>query len=105
MLAHSHCDIFNTDQGSQFTSKGFTDVLLKNKIKISMDGKGRALDNIFVERLWRSVKYECVYLKEWSSIKEIKTALGAYFEFYNNERPHQSLGGLTPSTLHASTVH
>jgi putative transposase len=104
-LQHSRCDIFNTDQGSQFTSKGFTDVLLENKIKISMDGKGRALDNIFVERLWRSVKYECVYLQEWSSIKEIKAALSAYFEFYNNERPHQSLGGLTPSTVHTSAVH
>jgi putative transposase len=104
-LQHSRCDIFNTDQGSQFTSKGFTDILLAHKIKISMDGKGRALDNIFVERLWRSVKYECVYLQEWSSIKEIKAALKTYFEFYNNERPHQSLDGLTPSAVHIRTVH
>ena len=70
-----------------------------------MDGKARALDNIFVERLWRSVKYECVHLHEWSSIKEIKAALAEYFEFYYNERPHQSLGSLTPSIVHTGTVH
>lgn len=104
-LKHAKCEIFNTDQGSQFTSKGFTNILSNNKIKISMDGKGRALDNIFVERLWRSVKYECVYLQEWESIKEIKQALKIYFHFYNHERPHQSLNGLTPGTVHTSVIH
>ena len=100
VLANTHCDIFNTDQGSQFTSEGFTDVLKKNGILISMDGKGRWVDNVFIERLWRSVKYECVYLHEWESVLAARKALGVYFQFYNYERPHQSLGGLTPSMVH-----
>ena len=105
VLRYSRCDIFNTDQGSQFTSKDFTDVLNDYKIRISMDGKGRWADNIFVERLWRSVKYECVYLQEWANVTAVREALKTYFQFYNNERPHQSLGGLTPSVIHGKAVH
>lgn len=105
VLTHSHCDIFNTDQGSQFTSKDFIDVLKEHHIAISMDGKGRWADNIFVERLWRSVKYECVYLQEWTSVIAIREALREYFRFYNYERPHQSLAGLTPSAVHGKYLH
>jgi putative transposase len=105
LLAHTRCDIFNTDQGSQFTSKGFTDVLKEHRIAISMDGKGRWVDNVFVERLWRSVKYECVYLQEWENVIAIREALRTYFQFYNYERPHQSLAGLTPSMVHNSRLH
>lgn len=105
VLAHSRCDIFNTDQGSQFTSKDFTDVLLAHQIKISMDGKGRWADNIFVERLWRSVKYECVYLQEWESVTTARERLSEYFQFYNFERPHQSLNGLTPNRLYSKIMH
>lgn len=105
VLAHSRCDIFNTDQGSQFTSKDFTDVLLDHHIKISMDGKGRWADNIFVERLWRAVKYECVYLQDWKTVKAIREALRDYFHFYNYDRPHQSLSGLTPSNVHENVLH
>ena len=94
------CEIFNTDQGAQFTSQGFTNLLTLNGIKISMDGRGRALDNIFVERLWRSLKYECIYLHEWETVKELKQGLVKYFSFYNNERPHQGLGGATPASVY-----
>jgi putative transposase len=90
-------DIFNTDQGAQFTSMDFTGVLASNGIRISMDGKGRAMDNIFIERLWRSVKYEEIYLNEYQNVKELITALKTYFEFYNNERSHQSLDDGTPA--------
>ncbi|MFH1767017.1 MAG: IS3 family transposase [Patescibacteria group bacterium] len=89
-------EIFNTDQGCQFTSEAFTGLLLENNIKISMDGKGRALDNVFVERLWRSVKYENIYLNSYSSIPEVEDGLVAYFDFYNNRRLHQSLKYRTP---------
>lgn len=105
VLASHHCEIFNTDQGSQFTSSGFTGLLKGHDIKISMDGKGRALDNIFVERLWRSVKYECVYLREWNTVAEAKSGLKKYFEFYNYKRPHQSLGGKTPRMVHYTEVY
>lgn len=100
VLQRSRCDIFNSDQGAQFTSSDFTTVLKAHHIKISMDGKGRALDNVFVERLWRSVKYECVYLQDWSTVKEARKALKSYFEFYNYKRPHQSLDGRTPAEIH-----
>jgi len=100
LLAHKTCEIFNTDQGSQFTSNGFTNLLMLNGIKISMDGRGRALDNIFVERLWRSVKYECIYLREWETVKEVKQGLIKYFDFYNHKRPHQGLGGVTPASIY-----
>jgi putative transposase len=97
-------EIFNTDQGSQFTSVAFTGVLKANEIKISMDGKGRALDNIFVERLWRSVKYEEVYLKQYQTMQEARDGLSAYFRFYNHERPHQSLNNRTPAEVHGTAV-
>lgn len=100
VLSYSQCDIFNTDQGSQFTSQAFTNVLKDHNIQISMDGKGRWADNVFVERLWRTVKYECIYLHEWESVKAVRFALTEYFKFYNDKRPHQSLGGQTPNTVH-----
>jgi len=90
-LRNNQCEIFNTDQGSQFTCRDFTNVLLQNQIKISMDGKGRALDNVFVERLWRSLKYECIYMRSLNTVKEARDEIKRYFQFYNNERPHQSL--------------
>lgn len=105
VLAQTRCDIFNTDQGAQFTSNDFIDVLKEHEISISMDGKGRWVDNVFVERLWRSVKYECVYLQEWENVSVVREALNAYFQFYNYERPHQSLAGLTPSTVHSRILH
>ena len=97
-------DIFNTDQGSQFTSDSFTGVLLRNGIRISMDGRGRALDNIFVERLWRSVKYEEVYLKKHENMQDLMLGLTNYFIFYNAERKHQSLNYQTPETVYRSGV-
>lgn len=95
-------EIFNTDQGSQFTSKIFTEHLKAREIRISMDGKGRAIDNVFVERLWRSVKYENVYLNDYSSVRELRSGLKDYFEFYNRERLHQSLDYRTPQEVHFS---
>jgi len=89
-------DILNTDQGCQFISDAFTGVLKSHDIAISMDGRGRALDNILVERLWRSVKHEDVYLKGYVDMHVLQLGLTEYFEFYNTERPHQSLGDLTP---------
>jgi putative transposase len=95
-LGKGRPEIFNTDQGVQFTSGEFTRLLEKQGIAISMDGKGRALDNIFVERLWRSVKYEEVYLKDYRTMKEAEEGLRGYFEFYNLKRPHQSLNYKKP---------
>jgi putative transposase len=89
-------EIFNTDQGSQFTSTAFTDVLLKNEIAISMDGKGAWRDNVFVERLWRSIKYEEVYLRAYDSVSEARSSIGRYLTFYNGQRPHSSLDRKTP---------
>ncbi len=89
-------EIFNTDQGSQFTSHDFTSVLLKNEIAISMDGKGAWRDNVFVERLWRSIKYEEVYLRAYDSVAEARTSIGRYLAFYNGRRPHSSLDRRTP---------
>lgn len=97
-------EIFNTDQGSQFTSKEFTGVLLEKNIKISMDGKGRCLDNIFVERLWRSVKYEEIYPKQHETIGEIRVGLNKYFEHYNNSRPHQALGYKRPMAVYIEGI-
>jgi len=97
--------IFNTDQGSQFTSKEFTDKLKKYKIRISMDGKGRALDNIFIERLWRSLKYEEIYLNEYRSMDDLKRSLKRYFNFYNTERFHQSLEYETPDERYYSVFN
>ena len=96
-------EIFNTDQGSQFTSRSFTGVLEAEDIMISMDGRGRVYDNIFVERLWRSVKYEEVYLKEYETVREAVSNLRAYFGFYNQERLHQALGYKTPYQLYTRT--
>jgi putative transposase len=93
-------EIFNTDQGVQFTSNQFTEQLEKNGIKISMDGKGRALDNVFIERLWRSVKYEDIYPKGYESLKEVRRGLTKYFEFYNQKRPHQGLDYRTPAEVY-----
>jgi putative transposase len=93
-------EIFNTDQGSQFTSQAFTGRLERAGIAISMDGRGRALDNVFVERLWRSVKYEDVYLKEYPTWESLTAGLRSYFTFYCHERPHQSLGNRTPAEVH-----
>jgi putative transposase len=92
--------IFNTDQGSQFTSEGWIKVLKDNAIHISMDGRGRALDNIFVERLWRSVKYEDVYPKNYASMPELLIGLAEYFIFYNGGRFHQALGYITPDQVY-----
>ena len=88
--------IFNTDQGSQFTSKDFTDVLKDAGVKISMDGKGRWMDNIFIERLWRTLKYECIYLHAFETGSETRRGITRWVDKYNNHRPHSSLGGLTP---------
>ncbi len=96
-LAHyGRPEIFNTDQGSQFTSHDFTSVLLKHEIAISMDGKGAWRDNVFVERLWRSIKYEEVYLRAYDSVAEARTSIGRYLAFYNGRRPHSSLDRRTP---------
>ena len=97
---HGAPEIFNTDQGSQYTSKEFTGILHEHGVKISMDGKGRAMDNIMIERLWRTVKYEEIYLKEYKSVSELKAALKTYFHFYNYERPHKSLGGKSPGDVY-----
>jgi putative transposase len=93
-------EIFNTDQGAQFTADAYTDCLVRTGIQISMDGRGRALDNIFIERLWRSVKYEDIYLKDYAAVPELEAGLAGYFRFYNDERPHQSLDYRTPAEVH-----
>ena len=93
-------EIFNTDQGSQFTSEAFTEQLRKNEIAISMDGKGCWRDNVFVERIWRTIKYEEVYLRAYDSVHEARTFLGRYIEFYNRTRPHTSLKGKTPDQVY-----
>ena len=92
--------IFNTDQGVQFTASAFTHYLESAGIRISMDGKGRALDNIFIERLWRTVKYEDIYLEEYASVPALDAGLERYFHFYNHDRPHQSLQYRTPAEVH-----
>jgi putative transposase len=92
--------IFNSDQGSQFTAQTFTDVLLAAGVKISMDGKGRCIDNVFVERLWRSLKYEDVYLKAYTNLVEARSGIERYFQFYNTHRSHQALGHQTPAAFY-----
>jgi putative transposase len=99
-LLHAQPEIFNTDQGVQFTSSDFTGELEVARIQISMDGRGRVFDNIFIERLWRSVKYEDIYLKDYESVPELAAGLEAYFHLYNFERPHQNLGYLVPADIH-----
>jgi putative transposase len=93
-------EIFNSDQGSQFTSEAFTGVLKRAGVAISMDGRGRALDNIFVERLWRNVKHEDVYLKGYATMGELTMGLAEYFAYYNGQRPHQSLRYQTPASVY-----
>lgn len=97
-------EIFNTDQGSQFTSQAYISILRQHPLAISMDGKGRAFDNIFIERLWRSVKWEEVYLKEYISLQDAHAGLKAYFDFYNNERLHQSLNYKTPAGIYIGGI-
>jgi putative transposase len=96
LARHGRPEIFNTDQGSQFTSAAFTGLLLGNAIAISMDGRGSWRDNVFVERLWRSIKYEEVYLRAYDSVGEARASLGRYLDFYNSKRPHSSLDARTP---------
>ncbi len=98
--SHGKPEIFNSDQGSQFTSAAFTDVLKREGIAISMDGRGRCMDNIFTERLWRSYKYEEVYLHEYESHRECRQRTAAWFDFYNHARPHQALGNKTPAEVY-----
>ena len=97
-------DIFNTDQGAQFTSEAFTGVLKAAGIKISMDGKGRCIDNVFVERLWRSLKYEEVYLNDYDNLVEARAGIGRYLGFYNDRRQHQALGYQTPASFYDGLV-
>ena len=104
MRTHGKPEVFNSDQGSQFTSVAFTDALKREAIAISMDGRGRAYDNIFVERLWRSVKHEDVYLNGYATMGELLIGLTKYFAFYNGERPHQALGNQTPDSVHTSST-
>ena len=98
-LGQGRPDVFNTDQGSQFTSREFTQILQDRRVKISMDGRGRYQDNILVERLWRTVKYEEVYLKAYANGLEARRGLREYFRFYNHRRPHQALGYRTPAEV------
>jgi len=99
-LSRARPEIFNTDQGSQYTSDGFTSLLKESQVAISMDGRGRCFDNIMIERLWRTVKYEEVYLREYESVVACRRSLGKYFEYYNCERRHSSLGYRTPWSVY-----
>ena len=99
-LRRGRPEIFNSDQGAQFTSEKFTGELAAKEIAISMDGRGRCMDNIFIERLWRSLKYEEVYLKDYESVTEARTGIERYFRFYNQERLHQSLDYRTPAAIY-----
>ena len=100
-LRHGCPEIFNTDQGTQFTAERFTAAVVNAGVRMSMDGRGRALDNVFVERLWRSVKYEDIYLQNYETGEALLEGLQRYFRFYNDERPHQSLGYRTPASVHS----
>ena len=104
LRGHGRPEIFNSDQGAQFTSQAFTAVLKAAGVRISRDGKGRAMDNIRVERLRRTLKYEAIDLKEYRRVTDLIAALKAYFGFYNHERPHQSLAGATPVQVHRGEV-
>ena len=99
---HGKPDIFNTDQGAQCTSPAVTDVLKTQGIQISMDGKGHWMDNVFIVRIWRSVKYDDIYIRDSTNVHELRVGLSRYFNFYNNQRPHQTFGGLTPSEVYYS---
>ena len=104
LARHGKPDIFNTDQGSQFTGAAFTGALSDKGITISMDGKGAWRDNVFVERLWRSIKYEEVYLRAYESVADARQSIGRYLDFYNTKRPHQSLDGATPDQAYFTTL-
>jgi len=104
LARHGEPDIFNSDQGSQFTGAAFTGALTDNGIAISMDGKGAWRDNVFVERLWRSVKYEEVYLRAYDSVSEARASIGRYLNFYNGRRPHSSLDGVTPDQAYFNSL-
>jgi putative transposase len=104
LATHGRPEIMNTDQGSQFTSEAFLELLTDHGIRISMDGRGRALDNVFIERLWRTVKYEEIYRREYDSLRHLRACLTDYFEFYNTRRPHSALGGLSLACFHAASV-
>lgn len=103
-LTHATPTIHNSDQGSHFTSPSYTDILAKGGIQISMDGRGRCMDNIFTERLWRTVKYEDVYIKSYTTIDDAREGLNLYFPFYNKKRPHQSLGYRTPEEIYRGSL-
>jgi putative transposase len=104
LRAHGKPEVFNSDQGTQFTSEAFTGVLKREAVTISMDGRGRAFDKIFVERLWHSAKHEDVYLNGYATMGELLIGLTKYFAFYNGERPHQALGNQTPDSVHTSST-
>ena len=99
---HGRPDIFNTDQGSQFTSFAFTNTLRAAGIRISMDGRGRWMDNVFIERLWRSLKYECVFLNAFATGSEAQSGIGRWIGYYNTDRPHSALAGRTPDEVYAT---
>ena len=101
MATYGKPTLFNTDQGSQFTCPGFVDVLLDANIQVSMDGKGRWMDNVFIERLWRSLKYECVYLHAFETGSELRVGLNKWITYYNGERPHSKHGGATPNEAYS----
>ena len=103
MARYGRPDIFNTDQGSQFTSPRFTGLLTAAGIRVSMDGRGRWMDNVFIERLWRSMKYECVYLHAFETGSEARAGIGHWIDYYNHERPHSALGGRTPAEAYEGT--
>jgi putative transposase len=100
LARHGKPEIFNTDQGSQFTGADFTSALIEAGVRISMDGRGRWMDNVFIERLWRSLKHEDIYLKGYADGREAKAGIGAYFAIYNHERPHEALDFATPASLY-----
>jgi putative transposase len=104
LARHGTPEIFNTDQGSQFTCYAFTDILVEHQIAISMDGRGSWRDNVFLERFWRSVKYEEVYLKAYDSVGEARASLSRYIHFYNERRPHSSLDGRTPDQAYFDSL-
>ncbi len=99
-----HPEIFNSDQGSQFTSSNFTDVLKAADVRISMDGRGRWMDNVFIERLWRSLKYECIYLHTFETGSELRAGLSRWIGYYNTRRPHSTLAGRTPDEAYGASV-
>ena len=103
-LSPTKPEIFNSDQGVQFTSMAFTSVLESHDIAISMDGRGRALDNVFIERLWRTIKYEDIYLKDYEDVDELYEGLTSYLAFYDRERPHQALDYRTPNEVYQTTA-